>query len=182
MASVAPPASPRVLAAAFRLPVSQAAGPLTQAQVAAESAMAPLPISTACSDMPSPAGFAQEFASLVLPTPGSEPADRAAPAHARETPTAVRVVTAPEPVRVHVEWGSDGVRLWLGLSAEALSQQQWIAQQLRHWVASQGGRVAALFCNGQQMDVAETEVKALRSDCGVHLGFDNEEKTCLSVP
>lgn len=55
------------------------------------------------------------------------------------------------PVRLHAEWGADGVRLWLGLDAAILAHRHVIADQVRRWMQGQGVRVLSLWCNGESL-------------------------------
>jgi hypothetical protein len=55
----------------------------------------------------------------------------------------------PEPIRLHANWSTDGVRLWLGLDSSAQVALQPIATQLQRWLNNQGHKLLSLNCNGQ---------------------------------
>ncbi|HVZ46118.1 MAG TPA: hypothetical protein VHA82_20090 [Ramlibacter sp.] len=78
--------------------------------------------------------------------------------------------TAPQPpVRLHADWSSEGVRLWLALDAARLPQAAAIATQVHRFMAAQGLRVLAFHCNGEPLDP------------GGAASFD-KENTCPSAP
>ena len=54
-----------------------------------------------------------------------------------------------DPVRLHVEWSEEGVRVWLGADADQALPIPQIAQQLRHWFANRGETLIAMICNGE---------------------------------
>jgi len=66
-----------------------------------------------------------------------------------KVPAAAATDAPVQPIRVHAEWTEDGVRLWLGMDAGALSALDQITLQLQAWLGAQGLRLRSLSCNGQ---------------------------------
>jgi hypothetical protein len=84
-----------------------------------------------------------------------------------------------ETVRVHAEWTPEGVRLWLALSAKALPRQEWIAQQVCQWMATQGSRVLSLCCNGRNLQAVNIDTNAVGFKHGSDPDSATEERTWL---
>jgi hypothetical protein len=61
------------------------------------------------------------------------------------------------PIRLHADWSSEGVRLWIGLDAGALEHMAPIAAHVRQWMRGQGVRVLSLACNGRPVTQAAGE-------------------------
>lgn len=62
-----------------------------------------------------------------------------------------------EPIRSHVEWTAEGVRLWLGVDARAELPLEMLVgslvRELRRLAAARGIRVLGLYCNGREVEV-----------------------------
>ena len=80
--------------------------------------------------------------------------EKTAVAEGTESPTRVPTPgglrsAAAEPVRVHAEWSNAGVRLWLGMDADMLTQVDQISRELQKWLAREGIKVLSIACNGK---------------------------------
>jgi hypothetical protein len=53
------------------------------------------------------------------------------------------------PVRIHVDWSEQGVRVWLGVSHAATMSAPGLARHLDQWLATGGIKLAAFVCNGR---------------------------------
>ena len=60
------------------------------------------------------------------------------------------------PVRVHVQWRGRVADVWIGLHRRAFDQLPDIRAGIQDWVASRGGVVGRLICNGERVDGAPT--------------------------
>ena len=69
---------------------------------------------------------------------------------------------AREPIRLHADWSSDGVRLWLGLDASLAAALPTIAAQLQRWLSIQGVRLLSISCNGRPVGDPEQAAAADR--------------------
>lgn len=52
------------------------------------------------------------------------------------------------PIRFHAEWSESGVRVWLGVDAEASRYVEHLIGQIQSWLEQQGTQLVALVCNG----------------------------------
>ena len=63
----------------------------------------------------------------------------------------------PQPaVRVHAEWRSGGVRIWIGADAPALQQIGAVVEHLREWMRAHDLRVIEIVCNGRPVKFRST--------------------------
>ena len=87
---------------------------------------------------------------------------RAAHDEAVETPVALKSASRTAPAaaevaedapRVHTEWSDDGVKIWLGVDADAAlpGQLEALLAQLHPLLAAHGEPLAELFCNGRSV-------------------------------
>lgn len=59
-------------------------------------------------------------------------------------------------VRLHAEWTSEGVRLWLGMDVSAAVPPAMLFRQLQRSVAAHGMRLLSLTCNGALVPMNES--------------------------
>ncbi len=62
--------------------------------------------------------------------------------------TATRA-TPRDPIRLHADWSTDGVRLWLGMDASMGAALQSVTTHLQRWLSAQGVRLLSISCNGR---------------------------------
>ncbi|WP_005034712.1 hypothetical protein [Holophaga foetida] len=106
------------------------------AQVPAESAFGEAP--PIYSSVP--AVVQDDGLSSELELAGAEGAAKAPPA----------AEPSPEvPVRLHVEWADEGIRVWIGTRLGQPDQMEQLTLHLQQWFASQGQSLASLVCNGR---------------------------------
>lgn len=84
---------------------------------------------------------------------------------------------APEasaPLRMHAEWLSQGVRIWIGadqaLRLEGPSLQQ-LSQQLQQFCRAQGGQLMSLVCNGKIVLDVSMPARPQRRDTALRAGL-----------
>jgi hypothetical protein len=62
--------------------------------------------------------------------------------------------TERQAVRFHAEWSALGVRLWLGMDAQAAATAGLLVAQLQRSITAAGSRLLSLTCNGQDMPLS----------------------------
>ncbi|WP_211473816.1 hypothetical protein [Collimonas humicola] len=69
----------------------------------------------------------------------------------------VAAAEARQPLRIHAQWQGQDVQLWLGVDGRhelPPAQLEQIVRASQSWLASQGGRLLSVVCNGQTMYTA----------------------------
>lgn len=113
---------------------------------------------------PSIVSFSNSVGSLATGVFTADPVDPTSPSVPQPSRTvSVSNETAEAPVRLYAEWSEDGVRIWVGANAGQPLHLEQLALQMRLWLARQGERLAALFCNGQAV-WEEAEASSIHSE------------------
>ncbi len=113
---------------------------------------------------------------LVEPLPGPKPSATVMPlplqplkavaatapglrTHPAQPPEQPQPHSARPPLRVHVEESAAGIVVWLGIDARAQTpslRAASVAAELRRLLAGSAQRVAAVICNGHDVEAAAT--------------------------
>jgi hypothetical protein len=100
-----------------------------------------------------PRSFAPVFGSAIqMQVLENVAVDAEAPMVKASRDTAIKSVTADEPqppIRIHVDFSEQGVRIWLGVSHQASILATGLAKHLDQWLATGGIKLAAFVCNGR---------------------------------
>ena len=84
--------------------------------------------------------------SQPLARSAAEPAEPSQP-----TRPPARAAIEQEPLRVHAQWATDGVSIWLGCDADAMPALGEFIARLQHALAARGERLARIVCNGREV-------------------------------
>lgn len=98
---------------------------------------------------------------LVTPLVALEPLEDLAVQATSSEVLGAQTTASREPIRCHVEWTSEGVRVWLGVDENSTypvaSLLTALVAELQRWAAARGARVLGVFCNGQEIAPAALE-------------------------